>query len=101
LVAKKVAVLRFVTFKGPRRTTVWQLLVAMTLTMGMSQNPPKLNIGLLEELCNAFGPSGFEREVQQIIRDRGQPFADEVLFDGTGSVIFKKVGTSNDTCGVL
>ena len=49
----------------------------------------KLNLKLLETLTNAFGPSGYEDEVQKITRDYGQKFADDVLFDRTGSVIFK------------
>ncbi len=49
----------------------------------------KLNLKLLETLTNAFGPSGHEDEVQKITRDYGQKFADDVLFDRTGSVIFK------------
>jgi endoglucanase len=65
------------------------------LVAGLAQNSSTLDIELLEELCNAFGPSGFEGEVQQIVRDHGQKFSDEVLFDRTGSVIFKKVGNPN------
>ncbi len=49
-----------------------------------------LDLGLLEELCNAFGPSGFEHEAQLIARDRGAGFADKVLYDRMGSVIFQK-----------
>lgn len=50
----------------------------------------KLNIKFLEELVNSFGPSGHEHEAQKIAHDYGKKFADEVLFDGLGSVIFKK-----------
>ncbi len=50
----------------------------------------KLDLKLLEELCNAFGPSGFEHEAQRIARDRGSQFADEVLYDRMGSVVFQK-----------
>ena len=49
-----------------------------------------LNLSFLEKLCNAFGPSGHEREVQRMVLDYGKPYADEVLFDKTGSVIFKR-----------
>jgi endoglucanase len=53
----------------------------------------KINIKFLEEICNAFGPSGFESEVQKIIHDYGKQYADEVLFDRLGSVIFKRGNT--------
>ncbi len=51
---------------------------------------PKFDIKLLEELCNAFGPSGHETEAQKITLEHGKKFADEILYDGLGSVIFKK-----------
>ncbi|MFW9850034.1 MAG: M42 family metallopeptidase [Candidatus Thorarchaeota archaeon] len=50
----------------------------------------KLNIKFLEELTNAFGPSGHETEVQKVAHEYGKQYADEVLFDGLGSVVFKK-----------
>jgi endoglucanase len=49
-----------------------------------------LNVEFLEKICNAFGPSGFEQEVQRIVRDYGEKYADEVLYDRMGSVIFRK-----------
>jgi endoglucanase len=52
-----------------------------------------INVKFLEEICNAFGPSGFETEVQSIIHNYGKQFADEVLFDRLGSVIFKRGNT--------
>jgi endoglucanase len=59
---------------------VWQARMADT----------NLNLKLLETLCNAFGPSGFEQETQRIVRDYGAKFADEVTYDRLGSVIFRK-----------
>jgi putative aminopeptidase FrvX len=50
----------------------------------------KLDLKLLENLCNAFGPSGHEHEAQKIIQEYGKKYADEVLHDGLGSVIFRK-----------
>lgn len=50
----------------------------------------KLDIGLLEELCNGFGPSGHEEEVQRLVRKHGEKYADEVMFDRLGSLAFKK-----------
>lgn len=49
----------------------------------------KLNIELLEKMCNGFGPSGYENEVQKFVRDYGSKYAEEVLYDRTGSVIFR------------
>jgi endoglucanase len=50
------------------------------------------NIKILEKLCNAFGPSGFEWEVQGILKEYVQPFADEILQDRTGTLIFTSKG---------
>ena len=49
-----------------------------------------LKYDFLEKLVNAWGPSGFEQEVQKLVRDYGKPYADEILYDKMGSVIFKK-----------
>lgn len=49
----------------------------------------KLDIKLLEDMCNAFGPSGHEEEAQRIVRDYGKKYADEVTYDKMGSVIFR------------
>jgi putative aminopeptidase FrvX len=49
-----------------------------------------LNLEFLEKISNAFGPSGFEQEVQKIVRDYGMKYSDEVLYDRRGSVIFRK-----------
>ncbi|MHA2425140.1 MAG: peptidase M28, partial [Candidatus Thorarchaeota archaeon] len=50
----------------------------------------KLNVKFLEDLTNAFGPSGHETEAQKVTHEYGKQYADEILFDGLGSVIFKK-----------
>jgi putative aminopeptidase FrvX len=50
----------------------------------------KLDLKLLETLCNAFGPSGHEHEVQKMVQEYGKKYADEILHDGLGSVIFRK-----------
>ncbi|HUT82084.1 MAG TPA: M42 family metallopeptidase [Candidatus Bathyarchaeia archaeon] len=49
-----------------------------------------MDIKELEKWTNAFGPSGYEREVALMVKDYITPYADEVLQDKTGSVIFKK-----------
>ncbi|MBA7571769.1 putative aminopeptidase YsdC [subsurface metagenome] len=48
-----------------------------------------LDIQLFEKLSNLFGPSGFEHEIQKLVKQIGEKYADEVSFDKTGSVIFK------------
>ncbi len=42
---------------------------------------------LLKALATAFGPSGYEENVAEIIKSFVMPYADEVTFDGIGSVI--------------
>ncbi|MFW9801424.1 MAG: M42 family metallopeptidase [Candidatus Thorarchaeota archaeon] len=49
-----------------------------------------LDVKLLEALCNSFGPSGHEHEAQKIARDYGAKYADEVLYDRLGSVVFRR-----------
>ncbi len=49
-----------------------------------------LNLEFLEQLCDAFGPSGHEEEAQKIVQKYGKEHADEILQDGLGSLIFKK-----------
>ena len=50
------------------------------------------NIKILEELSNEFGPSGFEWEVQSILKKYVETFADEILKDRTGTLIFTAKG---------
>lgn len=49
----------------------------------------------LEELCNCFGPSGFEREPASIVKKYVSGFSDEIFSDRLGSIMFKKRGTSD------
>ena len=50
------------------------------------------NIKILEEFCNAFGPSGFEWEAQKILKKYVETFSDEVFNDRTGTLIFTSKG---------
>ncbi len=50
------------------------------------------DIELLEELSNEFGPSGFEWEVQKIMKKYVEKFSDEILQDRTGTLIFTSKG---------
>ncbi len=50
---------------------------------------------LLEELTNAYGPSGFEGPVRDIMRRELGPLSNHVEVDGIGSLIARKNGTSD------
>ena len=50
------------------------------------------NIKLLEELTNAFGPSGFEWEVQKKLKEYVKSFSDRILQDRSGTLIFTSDG---------
>jgi putative aminopeptidase FrvX len=47
---------------------------------------------LLERLCNATGPSGFEGEVREIIKEEIKNYVDEIKVDVMGNVIAHKKG---------
>ena len=49
---------------------------------------------LLEELTNAYGPTGFEGPVRAIMHRELSPLADEVSTDGIGSLIARLNGAS-------
>lgn len=48
---------------------------------------------LLRELADAPGPSGFEEAVRTIMVREMKPFADQVTYDGLGSVIARQGGS--------
>jgi len=54
-----------------------------------------LNLDILEELCNEFGPSGFEWEVQIKLKKYVKDFADDIQQDRTGTLIFTSKGDVN------
>jgi endoglucanase len=45
---------------------------------------------LLQTLTEAFGPSGYEDEVREIVRNEVQPLADEIGVDTLGNLIARK-----------
>jgi putative aminopeptidase FrvX len=55
----------------------------------------KESMKLLKEMTEAFGPSGFEREVNSLFKKHMMPYADEVITDKLGSVGFAVKGTSD------
>ena len=54
----------------------------------------KKGIDLIKNLTEAFGPSGFEREVSLICKKYMEPYKDDVITDNLGSVTFVAKGTS-------
>lgn len=50
------------------------------------------NIMMLEKLCNASGPSGYEGEVRNVIKGFVKGYADEIVDDRMGNIIAHKKG---------
>ncbi|MCD6444466.1 M42 family metallopeptidase [Candidatus Bathyarchaeota archaeon] len=53
------------------------------------------SLKVLKDLSESFGPAGFEREVAQKVKRYMKEYADEILTDKLGSVIFVKKGASD------
>lgn len=53
------------------------------------------SLKVLKDLSESFGPAGFEREVAQKVKRYMEGYADEILTDKLGSVIFVKRGASD------
>jgi putative aminopeptidase FrvX len=71
--------------------TVLVLLASLPLRAQTpaSAQPPSQDrlVQLLKELTEAPGPPGYEEAVRKIMTDRFKPFADNITYDGLGSVI--------------
>jgi endoglucanase len=52
-----------------------------------------MNIDLLKQLVEAYGPSGFEDNVRELIRPMIEPYADEISVDTMGNLIARKKGS--------
>jgi endoglucanase len=52
----------------------------------------KRALELMGKMMDAFGPSGFEREINRIVKEEMEPIADEIITDKLGSVAFKLNG---------
>ncbi|MCY6485911.1 M42 family metallopeptidase [Clostridium aestuarii] len=48
---------------------------------------------VLQKLCNAAGPSGYEGSVRQIIKDEIKDYVDEIKVDRMGNIIAHKKGS--------
>lgn len=75
------------------RISIGFLLAVGLSASAVSQPTGDRTLGLLRELANAPGPSGFEEDVRRIVVREVRPFADKVSYDGLGSVIAQQ-GTS-------
>ncbi len=51
-----------------------------------------MDLTLLEQLTQTFGPSGYEEEVRAVIRAQVEPLADEVRVDPLGSLVAYRRG---------
>lgn len=49
-------------------------------------------LSVLREMCESFGPAGFERETIAIVKRYMSPYCDECTGDKLGSIIFRKKG---------
>jgi len=52
------------------------------------------SLDLMKRMMEAFGPSGFEREVNALCKEYMEPYADEVMVDKLGTVTFVAKGES-------
>jgi endoglucanase len=73
------------------------LLLAAALALPVLSAPRELDRveRLLEELTNAFGPSGFEGPVRAIVRRELAPLATSIETDGLGSLIASRKGPAD------
>jgi endoglucanase len=52
------------------------------------------SLGIMKNMMEAFGPSGFEREVNALCKQYMEPYADQVVVDKLGTVAFVLKGSS-------
>jgi putative aminopeptidase FrvX len=53
------------------------------------------SLDVMKRMMEAFGPSGFEREVNALCKEYMEPYSDEVLVDKLGTVTFVAKGQSD------
>ncbi len=56
---------------------------------------------MLQKLCNAFGPSGCEDEVREIIKTEMKKYCDEIFEDNIGNLICHKRGKLIDNKSIM
>jgi endoglucanase len=54
------------------------------------------SLDLMKRMMEAFGPSGFEREINALCKDYMKPFSDDVIIDKLGTVTFVSKGNSDE-----
>lgn len=52
-----------------------------------------MNYDLIKKLVEAFGPSGYEEQMRELIRPEIEAYADEIKVDTMGNLIVRKKGT--------
>ena len=52
-----------------------------------------IDTSLLLKLCRAFGPSGHENAISELIASEAAPYADEIYTDALGNLVVRKKGT--------
>jgi putative aminopeptidase FrvX len=56
---------------------------------------------LLEKLTQAFGVSGYEREIREVIKEEVKTYADEITVDALGNLIVLKEGTGENKVKIM
>lgn len=51
-----------------------------------------IDLSTFKTICQTFGPSGREKQVLDRIQQEVQPYADQIVFDGLGSLLVLKKG---------
>ena len=80
-------------------------LATLQLDHGITLNSPSTfflrlimldekSLDLMKRMMEAFGPSGFEREVNALCKEYMEPYSDEVIVDKLGTVTFVSKGGS-------
>ena len=60
-----------------------------------------LNSNLLEKMCAAYGPSGREHRIRQMIAEEIKDYADDIKEDAIGNLIVHKTGKGRKIKGCL
>src|SRR5712675_89221 len=63
------------------------LLALMVLSLNLSLVAQDRTVDLLRKIADAAGPSGFEEPIRKVMVDAMKPYANNLRFDGMGSII--------------
>lgn len=78
------------------RRGILALLLAGSSVAGVSGQPADRSLALLEELTNAFAPSGFEDPVRAILRREWTPLLRDLRTDGLGNLLGTRPGSAGE-----